>query len=160
MIYIGIDPGASGAIAVIYDDVINFYDLSKSHADNVDHLKAILFSGKVERSALFAVIEKVNAMPKQGVASSFNFGVTFGALQGALYALNIPFTLVTPQKWKARVFDSSPRGQVKADQKTAARDLARRLYPQASDRLARVKDSDRAEALLMAHYAMLNMKGE
>jgi crossover junction endodeoxyribonuclease RuvC len=155
VIYIGIDPGKSGAVAIITSHGESVFDLTDSHADNVQLLNELRRDCELERCAAVVVIEQVSAMPKQGVTSSFNFGKTFGVLIGALIALGFQYQTVTPAKWKAKVFDSSPRGTGKAAQKTAARDLARRLYPAVSDQLKRVKDADRAEALLMAHYAKI-----
>jgi crossover junction endodeoxyribonuclease RuvC len=151
MIYLGIDPGKSGAVAVL-TDTQEVYDLTPSHADNVAVLAAIKAKADAKGEQIYATLEKVTAMPKQGVASSFDFGQTFGVIIGALYSLGIPFSFVTPSKWKSEVFDSSPRGKEKAEQKTAARDLARRLYPGLTDQLKRIKDADRAEAVLLAEY--------
>jgi len=97
-----------------------------------------------------AILEKVSSMPGQGVSSSFKFGCNFGQWIGRLEALDIPFDFVTPQKWKKAMFDSMP----KDNPKEMARNRAIRLLPEMADRLKRKIDHGRAEALLMALYAM------
>jgi hypothetical protein len=152
MISIGIDPGKHGAVGIIWQNgEAEAHDLTPSHADNVALLREVIGSAD-GADEILVTIESVHAMPKQGVSSSFDFGQTFGVIIGALYALGVPFQLVSPAKWKGKVFDSSPRGKEQAEQKTAARDLARRLFPGLADSLRRVKDADRAEAVLMAEY--------
>jgi hypothetical protein len=144
-IYLGIDPGASGALAII-SEVIKVFDYEDS--DALFWLKVIgeeRLKGDID---VHAVIEKVNAMPKQGVSSMFKFGRNYGQWIGRLETLGIPFDYVTPQKWKKAMFDSMP----KDDPKNMALDRARRLFPQMQDRLKRKKDHNRAEALLICAY--------
>ena len=148
-IFIGIDPGATGAIAFIDSD---------NHVDifDFDDGEAMLRLKKLWRMdmMMMAVIEKVGAMPKQGVVSTFKFGVNFGQWIGRLEALDVPFDFVTPQKWKKAMFDSMP----KYDPKEMSRDRAWRLFPQAAELLKRKKDHNRAEALLLAEYARVTDK--
>ena len=92
-----------------------------------------------------AYLEKVHAMPGQGVTSMFNFGMGYGSIQGILAAAGIPVKLVTPQEWKKY------HGLIRMD-KDCARLLAQRLYPQAS--LARKKDIGRADAMLIGDYGV------
>lgn len=148
-IWLGIDPGQSGAMAFISTGpkVMDFED-----GECISWLKAIsdqLISplGKDYPQAK-AVLEKVHSMPKQGVASSFGFGMNFGIWRGRLEALGIPYDLVTPQKWQKVMFDSQTRG----DRKAMSLDRARRLFPEMSDMLKRKKDHSRADALLIAEY--------
>jgi len=101
-----------------------------------EHLKPF---GQVD-----AVIELVNAMPKQGVSSSFNFGKGCGMVEGVLAALEIRTHLVSPLRWKKALNLSSD-----AD---ASRDLASRLYPSVAKFLDKKRDHNKAEALLMAHW--------
>lgn len=144
-IYIGIDPGQTGAMAIIdptaggYHRVWDFDDL-----DGLSWLKTAVI-GEI---SFKAVLEKVHSMPKQGVSSSFKFGMNFGIWRGRLEALGIPYDLVTPQKWQKEIFDS----MTKTDRKTMSLDRARRLFPEMSDMLKRKKDHNRAEALLIAEY--------
>ena len=140
-IYIGIDPGASGAIAFIGTNEINVFDFEEG--DALGFLKYIR-----QGYTCKAVIEKVSSMPGQGVSSTFKFGTNFGQWIGRLEALGIPFDFVTPQKWKKAMFDSMPKG----DMKEMSRDRAQRLFPEMAGALKRKKDHNRAEALLLAAY--------
>lgn len=143
MVYVGIDPGATGAVAIIDDllDDVAIYDFDDGRALNA--LKSLPKTASV-------VLEKVSAMPKQGVASTFKFGTNFGTWIGRLQALEIPFDFVTPQKWQKQVFDSAPRKGI--DRKAISLERARRLFPRAAALLSRKKDHNRADALLMAEY--------
>lgn len=150
---IGIDPGQEGAIAAITPDGILTCDIDGSLVDG------IRFLGQLTQDYLIqgVVIEKVNAMPRQGVSSSFKFGVTYGHLRGACIALGIPIIAEpVPRVWKKAIFGAGVTdGKEKAEQKRMARDKARELYPTTGDLLKRVKDADRAEALLLAHYGTM-----
>lgn len=95
------------------------------------------------------VIEQVSSMPKQGVASSFNFGRGTGRLEGVVLALGLPLGMVTPAVWKKH-FRLGP-------DKEQARALAIRTYPLVEG-LERKKDAGRAEALLLAHYYGLHLQ--
>lgn len=90
-----------------------------------------------------AYVEAVHSMPRQGIASTFSFGVSYGVLRGVLAATGIPWTLVTPQEWGRLV--RLPKGP------DAARQRVVQLYPQHSALFARARDHDRADALLLAH---------
>lgn len=94
-IHIGIDPGKSGAIAVIENGVaVDHIKCSETDHD-LSH-----FLRNYSQGDCHATIEKVSAMPRQGVASTFKFGRSFGFLEGLLVAHLIPYELVTPQKWQ------------------------------------------------------------
>lgn len=144
-VFIGIDPGKSGAIAFLDNrQRILIYDFPDQTA--VTTLRSIAeyrTTGRVN-----AVIEKVSARPGQGVVSMFRFGTNYGEWIGRLTALGIPYDLVVPQKWQKAVMDS---GRQK-DKKKASLERARRLFPQAQSLLTRKKDHNRADALLIAEY--------
>ena len=94
MIFIGIDPGNSGALAVIDHD-----------GNPIDHMKntsldADLFRFALSHQPSFGYIEKVHSMPGQGVASTFKFGASYGALRMLLTCAAIPYEEVTPAKWQ------------------------------------------------------------
>ena len=91
-----------------------------------------------------AWIERVHALPKQGVTSSFSFGLSYGLARGVLAALGVPVTLVTPQEWK-RAFRLG-------SSKSEARTIACRLFPANAGYFARVRDDGRAEAALLALF--------
>lgn len=93
--HIGIDPGQSGGIAVIY--VPTDFVAGKMGETERDTAAMLTFPPFMQ---CFAWIERVHSMPKQGVASSFKFGQSYGFLRGLLIGKNIPFEEVTPQKWQ------------------------------------------------------------
>jgi len=147
--YIGIDAGKNGAIAVIFADdhksikQVEIY----SPFDEKEYIRMLsdLNNGDEE---VVCCLEKVTAMPKQGVVSMFNFGMNFGWIQGVLMAKNIPYELVTPQKWKKEF-------SITSDKNTSIA-VAKRLFPtvnlKQTDRCKKDHDG-MAEALLMAEYA-------
>lgn len=144
-IFIGIDPGQTGAIAIIYAPG----DMAVYDFDDGDVLSEL---ATISQSPCKAVLEKVSARPGEGVSSSFKFGTNFGTWIGRLEVLKIPFDFVTPQKWKKAMFDSMPKGNVKE----MSRDRAKRIFPKMTEFLKRKKDHNRAEALLLAEYARRN----
>jgi len=146
-IHIGIDPGKDGAVAFLFEDGAEVFDFEDGEA--LIRLRAHAAARADGLVLVHAFIEKVSAMPKQGVSSTFKFGANFGQWVGRLEALGVPFDFVTPQKWKRAVFDSMPKGDAKA----MALDRARRMFPELGDRLKRKRDHGRAEALLIAAYA-------
>ena len=95
---------------------------------------------------VLAVLENVHSMPKQGVSSSFCFGEGKGMWEGILGAFDIPFDLVSPQRWKKAIMADQGK------EKSAARFKAAQLFPSLTSQLSRVKDDGRAEAILMAEY--------
>jgi len=143
-IYIGIDPGQTGAIAFLTP--IENNNIVIDFEDSLLALSLMLANTRSPHYFLYAAIEKVSSMPKQGVASSFKFGTNFGIWQGRLEALQIPFVFVTPRKWQKEVFDSMAQG----DRKEMSLNLARRLFPWADLRLK--KHHSRADALLIAEW--------
>ena len=91
------------------------------------------------------VVEQVNAMPGQGVTSMFNFGQTFGAIKGVCAALNLPIFFVRPSKWKKHfeLINSS---------KDSSRTKVIEMYPSLSNQLARKKDVNKSDAILIARF--------
>lgn len=142
MKYLGVDPGKKGAWAII-DERGKAYAEIWSDDGFAEQMR--LLSKEPER--VRCVVEHVGAMPKQGVSSTFAFGTEFGIIQGILIALNIPYELVRPQRWK-KAFG------VTSDKNTSIA-VCRRLFPGVSLRPGErsQKDSDgMAEALLIAEY--------
>jgi len=145
---IGIDPGLTGAVAIIGDYGINLIDMpvvAKSTRGKQVDGAALAQIFLEERTRAFVYLEQVGAMPGQGVTSMFNFGHGYGIVQGVLYSLCIPFQLVTPQKWKKH------HGLI-GKQKDMARTLCIQRHPELSGQLKRKKDIGRADALLIAEY--------
>lgn len=140
MTYIGIDPGKSGALAVIKDGGV--------FVGPFDERTYIDVMRQCDPERTVACLEHVHSMPGQGVASVFKFGDNFGWIKGVLSALNIPFELVHPQKWKKEFSATSD--------KNTSIEVCRRLFPDVDlKRTERCKkDHDGcAEALLLAEYA-------
>lgn len=139
MIYLGVDPGASGAIAMIevVGEPVNVESckLCETPADVIAWIESHIVDGRT-----VARIEKVHAMPKQGVSSSFKFGQSFGWLLGVLDALRIPYEFVTPQKWQAHM------GCLTKGDKNVSKAAAQRLWPNLKITHAN------ADALLIAEY--------
>ncbi len=145
MTYIGIDPGKSGALAIIEENIA--FAIPFDERKYIDELQT------VDPKQAVVCLEQVHAMPKQGVSSTFAFGENFGWIQGVLAVLRIPYELVTPQKWK-KAFSAT------SDKNTAV-DVCKRLFPDVSllktDRCTTPHDG-MAEALLMAEYARRYMR--
>jgi crossover junction endodeoxyribonuclease RuvC len=151
---IGIDPGLSGAIAILgpTGELERLADLPVIRDGRLawidgGFLQSILIDSAGGRQAR-AVVERVSAMPRQGVASAFNFGVGFGSVLAVLQARHIAIELVTPAVWK--------RAMGLSADKRASLDKARLLYPTADLGLA--KHDGRAEALLLAHWALTRVQ--
>ena len=104
MINIGIDPGKSGGIAVIWPEgKPHAFKMPETDADLFDALREIKRYSVAEDVPCRAALEKVHSMPGQGVTSSFTFGQGYGGLKMALTALGIPYVDVTPQKWQGAI---------------------------------------------------------
>ena len=105
---IGIDPGLSGAIAILKENkVLGLFDIpvmsegkKNKRQLNSAQLVNIIRENTLKDDEVVVVVEQVNAMPGQGVTSMFNFGQTFGAIKGVCAALNLPIFFVRPSKWK------------------------------------------------------------
>ena len=153
MIIIGIDPGVSGAISVLENKkVIEVYDMptmidGKKNKRQVNGAQvANIIKEKLDdNKETVVVVEQVNAMPGQGVTSMFNFGQSFGVIKGICSALSLPIYFVRPTKWK-RHFNL-----IKTN-KDASRTKAIEIYPGISHKISRKKDSNKADAILIARY--------
>ncbi len=145
MIYIGIDPGKSGAVAVLEDDGrIDWMKCSETEHDIATYVKW----WSVMDVKKFAVIEQVSAMPKQGVSSTFKFGQSYGFLRGLLVAHLIPFETVTPAKWQTFMRCRS------GGDKNVTKAAAQRLFPD-----VKVTHAN-ADALLLTEYARRTRSGD
>ena len=140
---VGIDPGVQGGIAFYHPldpaSVAAFDTPVVANEVDVDSLVDLIQG----RRPSHAIIERVHSFPKQGVSSTFKFGTAYGAVRAAVIALRIPYTLVTPTKWKGH-YGLSSDGEL-------SRAMAMRLWPGAGC-FARKKDHNRAEAALLARY--------
>tara|TARA_X000001036_G_scaffold422648_1_gene445776 strand:- start:1452 stop:1943 length:492 start_codon:yes stop_codon:yes gene_type:complete len=150
---IGIDPGLSGAIAVLEDKkVLGIFDMpvmaegkKNKRQLNSAQLVNVIKANINQDEEISVVVEQVNAMPGQGVTSMFNFGQTFGAIKGVCAALKLPIYFVRPSKWKKHfeLINSS---------KDSSRTKVIEMYPTLSDQLAKKKDVNKSDAILIARY--------
>lgn len=141
MLYIGIDPGKSGAVAIIFECIGKTVLVPFDEREYANVLRNLY--GQLAKACL----EHVGAMPGQGVTSMFNFGQNFGYIRGLLEAFQVPYELVRPQKWKKEFGISDKNSSV---------ECCKRLFPGVSLRRTercRKDDDGMAEALLMALYA-------
>ena len=153
MLIFGIDPGVSGAISVLENKkVIEVFDMptmidGKKNKKQVNGAQVtnIIKERLNKNQEIIVVVEHVNAMPGQGVTSMFNFGQSFGVIKGICSALSIPIYFVRPMKWK-KYFNL-----IKTN-KDASRTKVIEVYPEISSKLSRKKDSNKADAILIARY--------
>lgn len=150
----GIDPGAFGAVAILDKDsrelvIIDMPTLKVKRGPRVvnqvdGHMLADALRDRVTPDTS-ALIEKVHAMPGQGVSSMFSFGRAAGIVEGVLAGLSVPFELIPPATWtkSMRTFGG----------KDGSRQRAQELFPDYAHLFARKKDDGRAEAALLACYA-------
>ncbi len=163
MFIIGIDPGISGAICFFVDGKINDVIEMPSMAEGKKNKKQVngnqLFNeissrlSEIKDEKVCVVVEHVTAMPGQGVTSMFNFGQSFGVIKGICSAMQLPIHFVRPTKWKKyfNLINSS---------KDASRSRAIEIFPKASDKLKRKKDTNKADAILIASYYYNTYKTE
>lgn len=144
----GIDVGLSGAIAILDNQGIplELQDMPVIRAvkNEIDAVEVVAILKRQNVSHAF--IEKAGAMPGQGVVSMFRFGYSAGLIQGICTASNIPFTLVTPQRWKKAMLDGMPKD------KGSSIVRAKQLYP--SLELNRKRDHNKADALLIGVFGL------
>lgn len=142
---IGIDPGQKGAIALLGDYGKLYVVETMPHS--IAAIREVIFR---EGNVRLCVLEKQQAFPGQGVCSMFSFGVHYGALQGILTCLGIPYQLVRPQEWKAVVLKGL---QWKGD-KMVSVEYVRRKYPTLELPKAKDKMTGFADALCLAEYGV------
>tara|TARA_B100001093_G_scaffold90070_1_gene82107 strand:+ start:58 stop:552 length:495 start_codon:yes stop_codon:yes gene_type:complete len=155
MLIIGIDPGISGSICFFEDgnilDVVEMPTMAEGKKNKRQVNGAQIFNeiskrvDKSEKQNVRVVIEQVSAMPGQGVTSMFNFGQSFGILKGICSAMQLPMYFIRPAKWK-KYF-----GLIKSE-KDASRTKAIEMFPYFSSQLSKKKDSNKADAMLIASF--------
>jgi len=153
MIIFGIDPGVSGAISILENKKILEVLEMPTMIDGKKNKKQVngsqvtnIIKGRLNiNKEIVVVVEHVNAMPGQGVTSMFNFGQSFGVIKGICSALSLPIYFVRPMKWK-KYFNL-----IKTN-KDASRTKVIEIYPEISSQLSRKKDSNKADAILIARY--------
>ena len=153
MIIFGIDPGVSGAISILENkkvieaiDMPTMIDGKKNKRQvNGSQVTNIFKDNLKENKETVVAVEHVNAMPGQGVTSMFNFGQSFVVIKGICSALNLPIYFVRPTKWKKHF------NLIKTN-KDASRTKVIEVYPEISSKLSKKKDSNKADAILIARY--------
>jgi len=155
MLIIGIDPGMSGSICFFEDgkiiDVIEMPTMTDGKKNKRQVNGSQIYNeinsriDKIEKKNIRTVIEQVSAMPGQGVTSMFNFGQSFGILKGICSAMQLPMYFVRPAKWK-KYF-----GLINSE-KDASRTRAIEMFPYFSSQLSKKKDSNKADAILIASF--------
>ena len=151
---VGIDPGLSGAIAIIENKkVLGLFEMpvmaegkkNKRQLNSAQLVNIIKENTQINNEDIAVVVEQVNAMPGQGVTSMFNFGQTFGAIKGVCAALQLPIYFVRPSKWKKHfeLINSS---------KDSSRTKVIEMYPYLSSQLSKKKDVNKSDAILIALY--------
>ena len=155
MIIIGIDPGITGAICFFQDgkiiDAIEMPNMAegKKNKRQVNGAQIYYEISKrikgIKKHDIKVVIEQVSAMPGQGVTSMFNFGQSFGVLKGICSAMQLSMYFVRPAKWK-KYFN------LINSEKDASRTKAIEIFPIFSSKLAKKKDSNKADAILIASF--------
>ena len=163
MLIIGIDPGISGSICFLKEgkisDVIEMPTMTDGKKNKRQVNGSQIFNEissriiGVEKHNIRVVIEHVTAMPGQGVTSMFNFGQSFGILKGICSAMQLPMYFVRPAKWKKyfNLINTS---------KDASRTRAIEIFPRVSEKLKRKKDTNKADAILIASYYYNTYKTE
>ena len=155
MLIIGIDPGISGSICFLDNgkilDVIEMPIMTDGKKNKKQVNGSQVYNEitkrikQFEKNQIRVVIEHVSAMPGQGVTSMFNFGQSFGILKGICTAMQLPMYFVRPTKWK-KYFN------LLNSEKDASRTRAIEIFPYFSSQLSRKKDSNEADAILIASF--------
>ena len=163
MLIIGVDPGISGSICFFQDGAINDVVEMPIMIEGKKNKKQVngsqIFNEisekikNMDKKNIKVVIEHVTAMPGQGVTSMFNFGQSFGILKGICSAMQLSVYFVRPAKWK-KYFN------LINSEKDASRTRAIEIFPYYSSHLSRKKDSNKADAILIASYFFETYKEE
>ena len=155
MLVIGIDPGISGSICFFQDgkiiDVVEMPTMTEGKKNKKQVNGSQICNEiserikKIDKKNIKVIIEQVSAMPGQGVTSMFNFGQSYGILKGICSAMQLPMYFVRPTKWK-KYFN------LINSEKDASRTRAIEIFPYFSSQLSRKKDSNKADAILIASF--------
>ena len=155
MLIIGIDPGITGSICFLQNgkiiDVVEMPNMPEGKKNKKQVNGAQIFYEislrikSLKKEDIKVIIEQVAAMPGQGVTSMFNFGQSFGILKGICSAMQLPMYFVRPAKWK-KYFN------LINSEKDASRTKAIEIFPYFSDKLSKKKDSNKADAILIASF--------
>lgn len=155
---LAVDPGVHGAICFLTVSTrrVQVWDMPLNPDGQVDpralaaSIDAALFVSSAQIKRVHGVVELVSSMPRQ--AGAFNFGRSTGVVHGVFGAMGIDYSLVFPSQWKGAMGLYKTSGETQEQNKTRARELASRLWPDLAASFRRVKDDGRAEACLLARY--------
>ena len=155
MLIIGIDPGITGSICFFEDgkvlEVLDMPNMAEGKKNKRQVNGAQIYNEIFNRTKNYSkknikvIIENVSAMPGQGVTSMFNFGQSFGVLKGVCSAMQLSMYFVRPAKWK-KYFN------LINTEKDASRSKVIEIFPYISQQLSRKKDSNKADAILIASF--------
>ena len=155
MLIIGIDPGISGSLCFFEEgkiiDIVEMPNMAAGKKNKRQVNGAQIYNEislrikNFQKENIKVVIEQVSAMPGQGVTSMFNFGQSFGVLKGICSAMQLPMYFVRPAKWK-KYFN------LINSKKDASRTKAIEIFPYISAQLSKKKDSNKADAILLASF--------
>ena len=153
MISLGVDPGIRGGIAIVSDsdgigmllDAIDIPVVGSGARERVD--VAAVRDFIQQHKPTLALVERAQAMPRQGSSSGFKYGRSVGQIEATVVLCSVPLEIVEPTAWK-RFWKLPPKD------KERSRQLALQLFPTAHALLARKKDHGRAEAALIARYGL------
>ena len=155
MLIIAIDPGISGSICFFEDgkilDVVEMPTMTEGKKNKKQVNGSQIYNeiskriNQIDKKDIKVIIENVSAMPGQGVTSMFNFGQSFGILKGICSAMQLPMYFVRPAKWK-KYFS------LINTEKDASRTKAIEIFPYFSSNLSKKKDSNKADAILIASF--------
>ena len=155
MLIIGIDPGITGAICFFEDgevkDVIEMPNMADGKKNKRQINGSQIFNEisvrikDISKKEVLVVMEQVSAMPGQGVTSMFNFGQSFGVIKGICSAMQLSVHFVRPAKWKKYY------SLIKCE-KDASRTKVIEIFPYISSKLSKKKDSNKADAILIASF--------
>lgn len=143
---IGIDPGASGAIAIVADGDLVIHDMPVVEIRGRRMVCASMLASLIGPEPALAVIEHVQGVQGTGATSAFSFGRSFGLAEGVVTGMGHGVQLVRPQVWTKELNVSRDKGEHRA--------AAARLWPKHAGLFARVKDDGRADAALLCHWYM------
>jgi crossover junction endodeoxyribonuclease RuvC len=160
-IVIGIDPGVSGAVAVLFrapqGTAVHCWDMPTVEVRGKRHvcphgLRSLLAKEASPDYLVDAIVlEHVQGVQGTGATSAFSFGRSFGLVEGVVAGLALPLMLVRPQAWTKALGVSRDKG--------AHRKAAANLWPRQASLFARVKDDGRADAALLCHWWVRHGQG-
>ena len=155
MLIIAIDPGISGSLCFFEEgkiiDIVEMPNMAAGKKNKIQVNGAQIYNEislrikNFQKENIKVVIEQVSAMPGQGVTSMFNFGQSFGVLKGICSAMQLPMYFVRPAKWK-KYFN------LINSKKDASRTKAIEIFPYIAAQLSKKKDSNKADAILLASF--------